>query len=96
MYCIELVESKDWPQQLSPMQHDCLGKTVGLMRQMCKPIHHQGKVIILDSGFCVLQCVIELKKVGVFAVACEDYLRPLQADLQDHYGQAAPIPLART
>jgi hypothetical protein len=36
---------------------------------MCKPIFHSGKVVILDSGFCVLQGIIELKKVGVFAAA---------------------------
>jgi hypothetical protein len=69
MYSIELVEGKDWPQQLGPAQHNNLGKTVGLMWRMCKPIHHQGKVVILDSGFCVLQGIIELKKVGVFAAA---------------------------
>jgi hypothetical protein len=26
-------------------------------------------VVILDSGFCVLQCLVELKKIGVFASA---------------------------
>ena len=28
-----------------------------------------GKVVILDSGFCVLEGLIELRKVGVFAGA---------------------------
>jgi hypothetical protein len=28
-----------------------------------------GKVVILDSGFCVLQALVELRKVGVFASA---------------------------
>jgi hypothetical protein len=68
MYSIELVEGKDRPRQLGPAQFDSLGKTVGLMWRMCKPIFHSGKVVILDSGFCVLQGIIELKKVGVYAV----------------------------
>jgi hypothetical protein len=29
----------------------------------------RGMVIILDSGFCVLQGIVELKKVGIFASA---------------------------
>ena len=28
-----------------------------------------GKVFVLDSGFCVLQDIVELKKRGLFAVA---------------------------
>jgi len=69
MYSIELVEGKDRPRQLGPKQHEQFGKTVGLMWRMCKPIFHTGKVVILDSGFCVLQGIIQLKKVGVFAAA---------------------------
>ena len=28
-----------------------------------------GKVFVLDSGFCVLQAIVELKKRGLFAAA---------------------------
>jgi hypothetical protein len=69
MFSIELVEGRDRPRQLGPAEHNSLGKTVGLMWRMCKPLFHSGKVVILDSGFCVLQGIIELKKVGVFAAA---------------------------
>ena len=38
---------------------------------MCltKPVHGTGKLFVLDSGFCVLQALVELAKVGVFAHA---------------------------
>ena len=39
------------------------------MLRRIKPLHGTGKVVVLDSGFCVLKGVIELKKRGVFAAA---------------------------
>ena len=36
---------------------------------MLLPIYHKGFVVILDSGFCVLKGIIELRKKGVFASA---------------------------
>jgi hypothetical protein len=65
MYSIELLEGEDRPQQLGPTRKDSLGKTIGLMCRMCKPIFHIQKVAIIDSGFCISQGMIELKKVGV-------------------------------
>ena len=70
MYWIELVEGKDRPNQMGPEEFsEKGGKTVGLMLRMCQPIWHTGKVVILDSGFCVLKGIVELKKVGVYASA---------------------------
>jgi hypothetical protein len=46
-----------------------MGKTVGLLLRLSKPIWDSGKVVILDSGFCVLKGIVELKKRGVFASA---------------------------
>lgn len=34
-----------------------------------KSVIQHGKVVIVDSGFCVLQGLIELRKVGIFASA---------------------------
>jgi hypothetical protein len=65
MYSIELLEGKCRPRQLGPAEHDNLGKTIGLMWRMCKSIFHSRKLVIIDSGFCILQGMIELKKVGV-------------------------------
>ena len=39
----------------------------GTLLHLSKPVHGTGKVFILDSGFCVLQSLIKLKKRGCFA-----------------------------
>ena len=68
LYQLEIVEGKDAPSQIKPA-YDDLGKTVGLLLRLTEPIWNQGKVVILDSGFCVLQGILELAKKGVFAAA---------------------------
>jgi hypothetical protein len=68
MFGIELVEGKDSPPEVHRQLED-LGKTAGLLLRLCKGIFSTGKVVILGSGFCVLQALIELKKKGVFASA---------------------------
>ena len=45
------------------------GSTTSLLLQLCETIFLIGLVVILDSGFCVLRPIIELKKRGVFASA---------------------------
>ena len=37
--------------------------------RLTKPIYGSGKVIVLDSGVCVLKGLVKLKKVGIFAHA---------------------------
>ena len=39
------------------------------MLHLTQPIHWAGRVVVFDSGFCVLQGLVVLKKVGVFAHA---------------------------
>ncbi len=68
MYQIELVEGKDAPTQHT-QPHSDKGKTAGLLLRLCAGIAGRGMVVILDSGFCVLQGLVELKKIGVFASA---------------------------
>jgi hypothetical protein len=67
---IELVEGKD---ALTPntQPHSDKGRTVGLLLRLCAGIAGRGMVVVirLDSGFCVLQGLVELKKIGVFASA---------------------------
>ena len=46
-----------------------LGKTVGLMLRICKPIFGIGEVVIFDSGFCVANGITELKDEGVYGGA---------------------------
>ena len=67
MYCVELVEGKDQPVQRPKPKYDEKGKTVGLMLQMTSPIHGTGKVVMTDSRFCVLDGLMELKRVGVYS-----------------------------
>ena len=69
MWGIELVEGKDRPRQLPRPQYDDLGSTVGLLLRLLTPIFHLGFIVILDSAFCVLKGIIELRKNGVFASA---------------------------
>lgn len=64
------MEGKDKPQEKPVDKTDKRGgKTVGLLLRLCQNICSTGKVVILDSGFCVLKGLIELKKVGGYAGA---------------------------
>ena len=70
MFVIELVEGKDRPSELGQPEFESLGgKTVGLLLRMLKSYFSTGRYVILDSGFCVLKALIELKKKGVYACA---------------------------
>ena len=69
MYRVELVEGKDRPIELGPKKFEEKGKVVGLLQRLTQPLWHCSKVVILDSGFCVLQGLVELRKRGVFAAA---------------------------
>lgn len=69
LYQLELVEGKDEPTERPNPEYSLLGKTVGLLLRLTKPLWATGKVVVLDSGFCVLQGLIELKKRGVYAAA---------------------------
>ena len=64
---MEMVKGKQRPNELpSPPANR---RTIHLLLSLCKSIYGAGKLVILDSGFCVLQGLIELRKVGVFAAA---------------------------
>ena len=66
IWALELHEGKDHPTQLNNKEFDELGKTIGTLLCLMKPVWGSGKIFILDSGFCVLKAIIELKKKGVF------------------------------
>ena len=69
LYRMELVEGKSRPRERENEKfHEC-GKTASLLLRLTEPIFNTGKIIILDSGFCVLEAVIALKKKGIFASA---------------------------
>ena len=64
---MELVEGKDAPSQVI-LKYNNLGQTVGLLLVL-EPLFGKGHVVILDSRFCVLKGIDELKKRGVYASA---------------------------
>ena len=63
------MEGKDRPTELGKKKWEELGKTVGLMLQICEPIFSTGKCVVLDSGFCVSKGIKALLVVGVYAAA---------------------------
>lgn len=70
LYQLELVEGKDRPRELGKPEHENKGgPTVGLLLRLTKILHGTGKIVVLDSGFCVLKAIVELRKVGCFAAA---------------------------
>ena len=69
IWALELWEGKDRPPQLNNKHFDDIRKTVGTLLRLTEPVWGSGRVIVLDSGFCVLQVIVELRKKGLFAVA---------------------------
>ncbi len=68
MFSMEMVERKDHPPQVAE-RWSKLGKTMGLLLRMLATYFSTGWYVVLDSGFCILKSLIELKKVGIFACA---------------------------
>ena len=71
IYRVELVEGKDAPPERPVPQPNFAGKpTIGLIQRLTKPIWHTGKVVIMDSGFCVLEAIVALfRDKGVYSSA---------------------------
>ncbi len=69
----ELVEGKDHPLKANGMwafscelKHASISKTAALMLCTTQPVHRKGKVVMMDSGFCVAVGIVELHKCRVF------------------------------
>jgi hypothetical protein len=60
IFHMEMVEGKKRAKDLGKIEFESLGKTVGLLLRMTRPIWNTGRVVILNSGFCVLLGIIEL------------------------------------
>ena len=64
LFTVQLVEGKDQPSQLpSPPANK---KTIHTLLERCTPLYGSGKYIFLDSGFCVLEGLVALRKKGDF------------------------------
>ena len=66
---MEIVEGKNHPKELPDDPTNATGKTNGILLCPKKLIHSLGKLSVLDSGICILQGIIDLRKVGVFSAA---------------------------
>ena len=70
MFGLELVEGKDRPREIPRDPNEgTYGATSALLLRLCKQFFSTGKIVVLDSGFCVLQGLIELRKRGGFGHA---------------------------
>ena len=70
MYQLEIVEGKDRPREMGKPEYESMGgPTIGLLLRLTKCIWGTGRIIVLDSEFCVLQAIIELAKFGIYAAA---------------------------
>ena len=66
MWREQIVEGKDRPAQMGAKKLSDLGKTVGIMLQMCEPIFGTGKAVVLESGFYVEKGITTLEERGVY------------------------------
>ena len=66
---VEMVEEKDCPREMCARPSNNKGNMIGLLQMLMKPLYSTTKVVVLDSGFCVLEGLIELRKKGVLLVS---------------------------
>ncbi|KAL7483024.1 hypothetical protein ACHAW6_009876, partial [Cyclotella cf. meneghiniana] len=52
-----------------PSPYESHSKTAELMLCMTEPIHHTGKIVCMDSGFCVTAGILALHQMGVYGQA---------------------------
>ena len=70
LYAMEIVEGKSRPAEKPKDKYEAKGEnTVGLLVRLSEQLRGSGKVVILDSGFCVLKGLTELRSKGIFAAA---------------------------
>ena len=70
LYGIELVEGRTRPPEKPREKYvEEFGKTASLLLRLSESIFNTGKLIVLDSGFCVLKAIIALKKKGIYSSA---------------------------
>ena len=53
-------------QNAPPPPSILIGKTGSLILRLTKKLHGTGKILVLDSGSCVLQGLVDIKKKGIY------------------------------
>ncbi len=73
LWHLEFVEGKDCPKKPNgewafycEFERASISKTVALMLCMMEPIHRKGKVVTMDSGFCVAAGIVEMHMCQFF------------------------------
>ena len=69
LFFIDLAVGVYHPGEIHPDKYENVWKTVSLIVWIRRDIYSKDKVVILYGGFCVLQGIIELIKLGFFASA---------------------------
>ena len=68
-----MAEGRDRPTELPSDQRN--KRTAALLLQFCDIVKVSGRIVILDIVFCVLEGLIELRKMGIYANALIKKLR---------------------
>ena len=80
MWRVKIQEGKDRPKNPDgslafPSEFPGYSKTATLMLEMTKPVHHTGKVVSMESGFCVSVGIIAMHNFGVYGQSLIKKLR---------------------
>jgi hypothetical protein len=107
MWRVKIVEGMDRPKKADgswafPSKWEQMGftKMVNLLLEMTEPIHHTGKIVTGDSGFCIADDVIALHKKGVhgqFLIKKQKYWpKFVPGDQIDEYMSSKPLGYTKT
>ena len=69
LFFVKLVEGKDAPEECPPKQYSEKWENMSLILRLTKKLHGTGEIVLLDSGFCVLQGLVDIEKKGVYGAA---------------------------
>ena len=64
---LELVEGKDWPEHLGFHEFEEMGKIVGKMMRLTRPVWRIGSKVTMYSVFCATKGLVESCERGVVA-----------------------------
>ncbi len=69
LFVVQKWKGKDHLKEMEAPKYDDKGKTVGLLLCLLQSYFTSCCTVVLDSGFCVLKGIVELRKQGFFAGA---------------------------
>lgn len=112
MWRIKIQEGKDRPKDATgkwafPSKFDgtnakgrAYTKTSTLMCEMTEPIHGTGKIVSMDSGFCVTAGILHLHDLGVYGQALikkrKYWPKDVPGDQIDQYFDGKPLGFSKT